>query len=90
MKWVLRYVKGTVNHGLLYRKSRSADNQLTGFCDPNYCGDLERRRSLTGYCFALFGNMVSWKASLQTVVALSTTEAEFMAITEAAKEALWL
>ena len=38
----------------------------------------------------LFGNMVSWKASLQTVVALSTTEVDFMAITEAAKEALWL
>ena len=90
MKWVLRYVKGTVNHGLLYKKSKSVDNQLTGFCDSDYYGDLDRRRSLTGYRFMLFGNVVSWKASLQAVFELSTTEAEFMTITEAAKEAPWL
>ena len=90
VKWVLRYVKGTVNHGLLYNKLKNEGDLLTGFCDSDYCGELDRSRSLTGYCFMLFGNEVSWKASLQTVVALSTIEVEFMAITEAAKEALWL
>ena len=52
--------------------------------------DLDRRKSLTGYYFTLFGNVISWKSSLQFVVALSTTEAEFMALTEATKEALCL
>ncbi|KAH9716242.1 hypothetical protein KPL71_021390 [Citrus sinensis] len=53
-------------------------------------GDLDRRRSLTGYLFMLNGCLINWKANLQHVVALSTTEAEFTATTEAAKEAIWL
>ncbi|KAG8489524.1 hypothetical protein CXB51_017540 [Gossypium anomalum] len=57
---------------------------LTGY------GDLDRRRSLTGYVFTIRGCAISWKATLQTTVALSTTEAEYMAITEACKEAIWL
>ena len=87
---MLRYVNGTVNYGLHYKKSELKNDYLVGYCDSDYCGDLDRRRSLTGYCFTLFGNVVSWKASLQSVVALSTAEAEFMALTEATKEALWL
>ena len=53
-------------------------------------GALDKRRSLIGYYFTLFGNVVSWKSSLQSMVALSTTEAEFMTLIEATKEALWL
>nr|GEX62887.1 retrotransposon protein, putative, Ty1-copia subclass [Tanacetum cinerariifolium] len=53
-------------------------------------GDLDKRRSLIGYVFTIGGCAVSWKASLQTTVALSTTEAEYMAISEAFKEAIWL
>ncbi|KAG8483163.1 hypothetical protein CXB51_022140 [Gossypium anomalum] len=52
--------------------------------------DLDRRRSLTVYVFTIGGCAISWKATLQTIVALSTTEAEHMAITEACKEAIWL
>ncbi|KAG8503721.1 hypothetical protein CXB51_001724 [Gossypium anomalum] len=52
--------------------------------------DLDRRRSLTGYVFTIGGCAISWKATLQITVALSTTEAEYMAITEACKEAIWL
>lgn len=51
---------------------------------------MDKRRSLTGYVFTLSGSVISWKATLQSVVALSTTEAEYMAITEAVKEAIWL
>ena len=75
---------------LLYKKSEDSTERLIGYCDSDYCGDLDKRRSLTGYSFILFGNVISWKASLQSMVALSTTEAEFMALTEATKEALWL
>ena len=83
-------MRRTSSFGLLYRKSEDCVDKLMGYCDSDYCGDLDKRRSLTGYYFTLFGNVISWKASLQSVVALSTTEAEFMALTEATKEALWL
>ena len=88
IKWVLRYVRAIVKHGLLSKKSEQGVDNILGFCDSDYCGDLDRRRSLTGFCFTLFRNVVSWKASLQPIMALSTTEAEFMALTEAMKEAL--
>ncbi|XP_071906234.1 uncharacterized protein [Coffea arabica] len=55
----------------------------------DYAGDLDRRRSLSGCVFCIGGCVVSWKVTLQPVVALSTTEAEYMAMTEAIKESLW-
>ncbi|KAH9679155.1 hypothetical protein KPL71_026007 [Citrus sinensis] len=55
-----------------------------------YMGDLDKRRSLTGYLFTLSGCTINWKASLQSVVALSTTESEYTAAAEAFKEAIWL
>ncbi|KAG8472305.1 hypothetical protein CXB51_034359 [Gossypium anomalum] len=58
--------------------------------DADFAGDLDRRRSLTGYVFTIGGCAISWKDTLQTTVALSTTEAEYMAITEASKEAILL
>ena len=58
--------------------------------DSDYAADLDRRRSLTGYVFTVSSCAVSWKATLQPVVAMSTTEAEYMAIAEACKESVWL
>ena len=69
-----------------FGKSRDG---LVGYVDSDYAGDLDKR-SLTGYVFTIGGCAVSWKASLQATVALSTTEAEYMAISEACKEAIWL
>ncbi|GKE36351.1 hypothetical protein Tco_1459756, partial [Tanacetum coccineum] len=60
------------------------------FVDSNYAKDPDKGRSITGYTFLVQGCVVSWKAMLQHVVALSTTEAEYMALTEAVKEAIWL
>ncbi|KAK3010846.1 hypothetical protein RJ639_011525 [Escallonia herrerae] len=56
----------------------------------NYAGDLDRRTSLTGYIFTFSNCVISWKATLQTIVALSTIEAEYIAATEAVKDAIWL
>ncbi|GJV82289.1 hypothetical protein Tco_1522187 [Tanacetum coccineum] len=60
------------------------------FVDYNETADLDARRSLIGYVFTIGNSVVSWKATLQPSVALSTTEAEYMALTEAAKEGIWL
>jgi hypothetical protein len=63
---------------------------LVGYVDSDYAVDLDKRRSLTGYVFTVGGCAVSWRATLQDVPAQSTTEAEYMAISEACKEAVWL
>nr|GEX20730.1 retrotransposon protein, putative, Ty1-copia subclass [Tanacetum cinerariifolium] len=61
-----------------------------GFVDSDYAKDPDKCWSITGYTFLVNGCVVSWKATLQHVVALSTTEAEYMALTKAVKEAIWL
>uniref|UniRef100_A0A803KS96 Uncharacterized protein n=1 Tax=Chenopodium quinoa TaxID=63459 RepID=A0A803KS96_CHEQI len=87
VKWILRYLKGTIDTGLCF----GGDNcQISGSVDSDYAGDLDRRRSTTGYAFMIFGAPVSWRSMLQATVALSTTEAEYMAMTEGVKESLWL
>ncbi|GKE52310.1 retrotransposon protein, putative, ty1-copia subclass, partial [Tanacetum coccineum] len=60
------------------------------FVDSNYAKEPDKGRSITGYAFLVHGCVVSWRATLQHVVALSTIEAEYMALTEAVKEAIWL
>jgi len=88
VKWVLRYLKGAYTQNLIFKKDSKFC--IEGFSDSDYATDLDRRRSVTGYVFKVGGNTISWKSSLQSVVALSTTEAEYMALTEAVKEAIWL
>ncbi|KAE8695213.1 Oxygen-dependent coproporphyrinogen-III oxidase [Hibiscus syriacus] len=89
VKCIFRYLKGTMGHGIVFVSER--DNPLVvGYVDSNYAGDLDSRRSTTGYVFTLGGGPICWKSIVQFVVALSTTEAKYMAAAEAAKEALWL
>ncbi|GJY97375.1 hypothetical protein Tco_0514285 [Tanacetum coccineum] len=63
---------------------------VTSFVDSDYAKDADKGRYITGYAFLVQGCVVSWKAILQHMVALSTTEAEYMALTEAVKEAIWV
>nr|GFA34532.1 retrovirus-related Pol polyprotein from transposon TNT 1-94 [Tanacetum cinerariifolium] len=63
---------------------------VSGYSDSDYVADLDARRSLTGYVFTIGNSVVSWKATLQPSVALCTIEAEYMALTEATKEGIWL
>ncbi|KAL5571947.1 hypothetical protein UlMin_021544 [Ulmus minor] len=88
MKWLLRYLKGSSDVGLIYEK-RGNSIWLEGYSDSDYGADRDKRRSITSYFFNLNGCCISWKTQLQPVVALSTTEAEYIAATEAIKEALW-
>ncbi|XP_056847464.1 secreted RxLR effector protein 161-like [Raphanus sativus] len=88
VKWVMRYLKGALGSDLMFTKGE--DFKVRGFCDADYATDLDRRRSVTGYKFQVGGNTISWRSGLQHIVALSTTESEYMALAEAFKEALWL
>ena len=90
VKWILRYIHGTVDFGLKFEKDSRARQHVFGYVDSDYAGDLDKRRSTTGYVFTLAGGPVCWRSTLQSTVALSTTEAEYMAATEAIKEAIWL
>ena len=88
VKWLLRYLKNSSDLKLVYTQGK--DLQVQGYSDSDYAADLDRRRSTTGYVFTVGGNTMSWKSNLQSIVALSTTEAEYVALTEAVKEALWI
>ncbi|XP_073039066.1 secreted RxLR effector protein 161-like [Primulina eburnea] len=90
VKWLLRYLKETKKLKLVYSRSQQSTCEVIGYCDSDYAADLDKRRSLSGYVFTVGGNVVSWKSSLQHVIALSTTEAEYISLTEAVKEALWI
>ena len=87
VKRILRYVKGTSDVALCFEGS---DFIVKGYVDSDFVGDLDKRKSTTGYVFTLASGAVSWVSKLQTVVALSTTEVEYMAATEACKEAIWI
>ncbi|KAE8725329.1 hypothetical protein F3Y22_tig00008957pilonHSYRG00078 [Hibiscus syriacus] len=87
VKRILRYIKGTSNVALCYGGSNLLIN---GYVDSDYAGDLDKSKSTTGYVFKVAGGAVSWVSKLQSVVATSTTEAEYVAATQASKEAIWL
>jgi hypothetical protein len=92
IKRVFRYLGGTTSYGLCYQGGPYLDIVLDihGFVDVDWVGDLDHRRSISGYVFNLFGGAISWMRKRQFVVTLSTTEAKYMATTHAIKEAVWL
>lgn len=88
-KRVLRYLKGTIDLGIFYRKDMGNLKFLV-FTDSDYAGDLNDRRSTSGYVFKLGSGAVSWASKKQPVVALSTTEAEYIAAALCACQCVWL
>jgi hypothetical protein len=84
---VLKYLAGTTNLGLQYSPGNGT---VVGYCDADYAGDPDKRKSTSGYVYLLNGTAISWGSKLQPTVAASTCEAEFIAAAHAAKEALWL
>ncbi|XP_045466761.1 secreted RxLR effector protein 161-like [Harmonia axyridis] len=86
-KRILRYLKETKKVKLKYFKN---DNDLEGFADADWANDKSDRRSYTGFVFRLSGGAISWQSMKQRTVALSSTEAEYMALSEAVKEAIYL
>jgi hypothetical protein len=88
---VLRYLKGTPDHGITYRsiEPSTAQPTLMAYCDSDWAQDLDTRRSVTGYAFLLCGAVISWQSKRQHTVTLSSVEAEYQAAVQAAKEAIW-
>eukprot|EP00698_Gefionella_okellyi_P023873 TRINITY_DN8277_c0_g3_i1.p1 TRINITY_DN8277_c0_g3~~TRINITY_DN8277_c0_g3_i1.p1 ORF type:complete len:323 (-),score=75.21 TRINITY_DN8277_c0_g3_i1:280-1146(-) len=85
LKHVLRYLKGSADRSLIIRGNTTP---LTGYVDADFANDEATRRSVSGYVFLFGDSAIAWKSRIQRTVALSTTEAEYMAVTEAVKEAL--
>ena len=88
MKQIFHYLKGTINLCIKYKKS--ADNCLVGFSDADWAGDMTDRHSTTGNLFMMSGAAIDWLSKKQPVVALSTTEAEYVALSAATQEVVWL
>jgi hypothetical protein len=83
----MRYLKDTLDMELCLG---GKDLQLHGYCDVDWAGDTQDRRSTTGYVFMLGNGAISWNSKRQPTIALSTTEAEYMATSQGIKEAIWL
>lgn len=80
-------MKGTTYLGLKYEKSKDEE---TGYSYVDWAGDLDDRHFTSGYIFLLVGAAVSWLSKKQSIIALSTAEAEYVALSLATQEALWL
>ncbi|KAK2981315.1 hypothetical protein RJ640_007016 [Escallonia rubra] len=85
---ILQYLKGSPGRGILFRKGTNME--LEAYTDADYAGSLTDRRSTSGYCTFLGGNLVTWRSKKQPVVARSSSEAEFRSMAQGICELLWL
>lgn len=93
LKRILRYLAGTKSYGITYSNHDSSStnnpNIISGFADAAFANQ-DDLKSTSGYVFMVAGGAITWRSKKQTTVALSTTEAEYVALAEAAREACWL
>src|SRR5258708_4975097 len=100
-KQVMHYLKGTTDLSIIYHQDAEKSlegtlsgiydsEEIEGFTDADWAGDIETQKSTSGYIFTLTGGPVSWSSKTQTTPALSSTEAEYVSTTHAAQEAIYL
>ena len=87
VQWIMRYLRGSNSVCLKFGRIR---DRVARYVDYDYAGDLDKRRSLTGYVFTIGECVVSWKVTLQSIASLLTTKAKYMTVAEAYKDTLWL
>jgi hypothetical protein len=90
VKRVLRYLKGTLNLGILYKCRADNELMMQGWTDSDYAGDHDDRKSTSGYIFTMGSSAISWSSKKQPIVTLSTTEAEFVSAAACACQCMWL
>jgi len=88
VKRVLRYVKGTSKMGLCYNGLNP--EKVVGYTDSDWAGDVSDRKSTSAYVFMMAGAAVTWSSTKQTIIATSSCEAEYVAMSATSKEAIWL
>jgi hypothetical protein len=88
VKHIFRYLVGTQDYGIKFKPNEASGP--VGFTDLDYAGCLDTRKSTSGYFFRFRTGGISWRSKLQDYTTTSTTEAEYVAASDAAKEALWL
>ena len=89
-KRILRYIKGTIDYGITFDGNEETDVKLPGYVDADWGSNPNGRKSQSGYLFTICGGVISWASKKQSVVALSSTEAEYIAASLASQEAVWL
>jgi len=97
---VLRYLKGTASLGLKFSKivkdaiqeskEMKIEHEIEAFCDASWINPQERNKGVSGYLIKFDGHLITWSSKTQTIMALSTTEAEFEALTKTSREIKWL
>lgn len=88
---ILRYLKGNIDMKLVFTRNSDYAHMFVGYVDSDWGGNEIDRRSTTGYLFKMYNsNLICWNTKKQNSVAASSTEAEYMALFEAVREALWL
>ena len=85
-----RYIRATSDRKLVYQRDNPNGTTLKGFVDADWASDVNDRKSTSGFIFMLAGGAISWGSKKQSAVALSSTEAEYIAAAHAAKEVVWL
>ena len=85
---IFRYLRGTTHYGLLFK--RNGSKPIIGYSDADWSGDTFDCKSTTGYLFQICRMDITWQSKKQSYVALSTVEAEYVALPGAAQEAVWL
>ena len=89
VKKVLRYLKGTCNFGILYKQVEKEKFILNAFSDSDFAGDLDQRKSTSGFLLHLANSPIIWFSRRQSVIALSTSEAEYIAASVGARDVIW-
>ena len=90
VKNILKYLRATKDMFLVYGGNPDLELKVTGYCDAGFQTDRDDTKSQSGYVFVLNGGAVDWKSKKQTTVAMSATESEYIAASEAAMEAVWI
>lgn len=82
-------MKGTTDFGLIYTKGKVV-SPLRRFVDADFANDINERKSTSEYLFQIYGSTVCWSTRKQSTIAVSSTEAEYLALTSAIQETMWL